>query len=86
METFKGSFGELQFYFKPKDEGETYLVEPYRQTRLKSFKLIKREKADINHEDKREWLIEIKDSIPVAIRDLELNFSDFIQESLATHS
>lgn len=82
METFKGSFGDKQFYFKPKDNGETYLVEPYKQLGLKSFKLIKRNAAEIDKESNRAWLIPADESLPPGIRNLELGFSDFIQEKL----
>lgn len=83
METFKGTFGDKQFYFKPKQEGAFYIVEPYRQLGLKPFKLTKRKTEDVDGIDKRVWLIPTEENIPQGVRNLELGFSDFIQEKLA---
>lgn len=80
MDAFKGTVEDKQFYFKTKDEGNSYLVEPYRQTGVKSFRIIKR-KAD--SDNKNEWQIPAEENVPDGIRNMETGFSDLIRERKA---
>jgi hypothetical protein len=83
MDTFKGDFAGKQFYFKPKNNGESFVVEPYRQTGMKPFRLVKRQEQDIDHQAKREWLIPETDNVPDNVRAMENEFSDSVQARLA---
>jgi hypothetical protein len=83
MDTFKGDIAGRQFYFKPKNEGEFFIVEPYRQTGMKSFKLVKRTPADIDHKEKKEWLIPATENVPDVVRGMQSDFSDSVQARLA---
>jgi hypothetical protein len=82
METFKGNFDDKQFYFKPQNSGEYYLIEPYQQKGLKGFNITRRKSEEINGSDKREWEIPSTANVPDWVRGLELDFNNFIQGKL----
>jgi hypothetical protein len=81
METYKGDFGDKQFYFKPNKDKASYVVEPYQQKRLKGFTMTKRPAGEVNiAEGKKEWLITPNANLPEWVMALEPDFSDYIQE------
>lgn len=81
MKTYKGEFGDKQFYFKPNKDGVSYVVEPYQQLRVKGFGMTQRPAGEVNiAEGKKEWLITPKAELPEWVMALEGDFSDYIQE------
>ena len=81
MKTYKGDFGDKQFYFKPNRDGVSYVVEPYQQKGFKEFNMTKRAAGDVNIvEGRKEWVITPNETIPAWVMSLEADFSDYIQE------
>jgi hypothetical protein len=80
MDTFKGDIAGKQFYFKPQKDGQSYVVEPYRQTGMKSFKLVQRDPQQVDNKQKREWQIPDTENVTDEIRGMEAQFSDSVQE------
>lgn len=80
MDTFKGDIAGKQFYFKPQKDGVSYVVEPYRQTGMKSFKLVQRDPQQVDDKQKREWQIPDTENVTDEIRGMEAQFSDSVQE------
>jgi hypothetical protein len=81
METYKGDFGDKQFYFKPQPDKASYVVEPYQQKGFKGFKMVQRPEAEVNAaEGRKEWLISPADNLPEWVLALEGDFSDYIKE------
>ncbi|HYD22224.1 MAG TPA: hypothetical protein VEB40_12165 [Flavipsychrobacter sp.] len=81
METYKGDFGDKQFYFKPQKDGVSYVVEPYQMKGFKGFKMIQRPDGDVSAaEGRKEWLISPVDGLPEWVIALEGDLSDYIQK------
>jgi hypothetical protein len=82
METYKGDFGDKQFYFKPNKDKVSYVVEPYQQKGFKNFTMIQRPAGDINAaEGRKEWLISpVESNLPEWVIALEGDLSDYIKE------
>jgi hypothetical protein len=80
MDTFKGNIGDLQFYFKPRNNGDFYLIEPYRQIDMRPFKLTKRAAGD--EATRSPWVIGEGENVPDNIRSMEKSFSDFLQSKI----
>lgn len=81
MQTYKGEFGDKQFYFKPNKDKVSYVVEPYQQLRLKAFAMTQRPTGEVNvAEGKKEWVITPNAALPEWVLALEGDFSDYIQQ------
>jgi len=80
MEVFKGEVGGLTYYFKPKGDNE-YLLEPYKHKETKPFK-IARDLKDGDNNGKRQWLISSTEKVPDSVKNLEADFSTYIEEML----
>jgi hypothetical protein len=81
MKTYKGDFGDKQFYFKPNKDGVSYVVEAYQQLRVKPFGMTQRPAGEVNiAAGRREWMITPNENIPEWVMALEGDFSDYIQE------
>lgn len=81
MQTFKGDFGDKQFYFKPNKDKVSYVVEPYQQKGFKGFGMTQRPAGEVNvAEGKKEWVITPNETLPGWVTALEGDFSDYIQE------
>jgi len=79
MEAFKDTISNgLQFYFKPKNDGQGelfYIVENYRG-KIKPFKLVQRKGADV---DKGKWQISADAVMPDDVRGLEADFGTAVE-------